>query len=287
MHAWTAGREGTLLKGNMDLGTKTEKTLLVVSFGTASTESRLLDIAPVEKAIGDAAGKAWKVRRCFSSQMIIDMISKREGVRVDNVKEGIEKALSGGARDLVVQPTLLMKGIEYDRLRDVLEAYSDSFERISLGEPLLSSEEDISLVADALIEASAEHEDGRTAFVSMGHGTEAGANAIYLELQTELNSRGKNGHYIGTVEAGPSLDDVIGAVGRGYYEKVVLRPLMLVAGSHALKDMASTEDPGSWYSRFTAEGYDTVCITEGLGRLPAVRDIYARHARRAIGSHAV
>lgn len=272
------------MRDDRDHDAKSENILLVVSFGTASAESRGLDIAPVEQAIRAAAGDAWSVRRCFSSQIIIDMIEKREGVRTDNIKDAVEKAMHDGARRLAVQPTHLMKGLEYDKLRNALGAYADSFERISVGDPLLSSDEDISGVADALIEASAGHEDGRTAFVFMGHGTEAASNDIYTKLQEELTCRGKSDHYIGTVEAEPSLDSVIEAVGRRSYAKVIIRPLMLVAGSHALKDMASPEDPGSWYSRFTAAGYDTICIREGLGRLQAVRDIYAAHARRAIGS---
>ena len=263
---------------------KTEKEILVVSFGTASAESRRLNIEAVESAIREAAGGEWTVRRCFTSQMIINIIEKREGVHVDNIKEALDRAETDGVSKLVVQPTHLMNGLEYDKLKGVLSEYTERFEMIALGDPLLTSEEDLSRVADALIAASAGYEDGETALVFMGHGTEAAANSIYHRMQTVLSEKGKSNYDIGTVEAEPSLDDVIEAVKKGKYRRVVLRPLMLVAGNHAVNDMASADDPESWYSRFTAEGYETICVIEGLGQIPAVREIYADHAHRAIAS---
>ena len=260
------------------------KEILVVSFGTASTESRRLSIEAVESAIRDAAYDDWMVRRCFTSQMIINIIEKKEGVHVDNIKEALERAGADGVKTLAVQPTHLMNGIEYDKLKDLLAEYADRFERVTLGDPLLTSDEDFSRVADALAVASAGYEDGETALVFMGHGTEAAANSIYNRMQTVLSEKGKSDFYIGTVEAEPSLDDVIEAVKKGKYRRVVLRPLMLVAGNHAVNDMASADDPDSWYSRFTAEGYETECIIEGLGQIPEVRDIYADHVHRAIAS---
>jgi sirohydrochlorin cobaltochelatase len=261
-----------------------ENVLMVVSFGTTSAESRRLNIGAVEQAIAEAAGKSWNVRRCFTSQTIINIISRREKVKIDNISEALEKAAADGTRNLVVQPTHLMKGLEYDKLCGILSEYEDAFEKVAAGDPLLTSEEDFLRVADALVEASDVYEDGETALVFMCHGTEAAANGIYEKLQNVLNSKGKTDYYIGTVEAEPSIDDMIKAVGKGTYKRVVIRPLMLVAGNHAVNDMASRDDPESWYSRFRAEGYETVCIIEGLGQLEAVRNIYADHADRAIAS---
>lgn len=261
-----------------------ENKLLVVSFGTTSAVSRRLNIDSVEQAIKDAAGADWKVRRCFTSQTIINIVAKKEGVRIDNISEALERAAAEGADKLVLQPTHLMKGLEYDKLCRILEGYADSFGKVAVGDPLLTSDDDFSKVADALIEVSACYEDGETALVFMGHGTEAAANGIYARMQDVFSSKGKKDHFIGTVEAEPSLDDVIAAVRNGAYKRVVLRPLMLVAGNHAVNDMASADDPDSWFSRFSAEGYETVCIIEGLGQLAAVRDIYAEHAYRAIAS---
>ena len=261
-----------------------ENELLVVSFGTTSAESRKLNIESVEKSISEAAGENWNICRCFTSQTIINIIARKENIRIDNISEALEKAVSGGVKNLVVQPTHLMKGLEYDKLCNILADRAGSFAKTAVGDPLLTSDDDFTRVADALTEASAAYEDGKTAIVFMGHGTEAAANEIYDKMQGILKNKGKADYYIGTVEAEPSLDDVIAAVNAGSYSRVVLRPMMLVAGNHAVNDMASVNDPDSWYSRFTAEGYETVCIIEGMGQLPAVRDIYADHAYRAITS---
>ena len=262
---------------------KNKSALLVVSFGTTSEESRRLTIGAVEQAIGEATN-SFPVRRAFTSQMIINIIAKKEGVRIDNVREAIDRALSDGADTLVVQPTHLMNGLEYDKLCGILDEYSGSFERIALGDPLLTSDDDFDKVADAVTSATLEYADGNTAIVLMGHGTEAAANGIYDRMQDVLAAKGRTDYYIGTVEASPSLDDVIAAVGRGDYSRVVLRPLMLVAGNHAVNDMADPDDPDSWYSRFTEAGYETVCVIDGLGQIPEIRDIYADHAHRAIAS---
>lgn len=269
---------------------KTETTnnkkngLLVVSFGTTSAESRRLNIGAVEKAIQKAAGNDWSVRRCFASQMVINIIEKREGLVIDSIRTALERAASEGIKNLVVQPTHLMKGLEYDKLCGLLEEQSAQFEKIEVGDPLLTSDEDFSRVADAVIGASSEYEDGKTAIVLMGHGTGADANGIYKKMQHVLRGKGKADYYVGTVEAEPSRDDVLAAVKDGQYKRVVLRPLMLVAGNHAVNDMASAEDPDSWYSRFSSEGYEAVCIIEGLGQLPEVRAVYADHAHKAIAS---
>ncbi len=256
--------------------------LLIVSFGTTSAESRELNIGAVEQAIAEAAGNSWSICRCFTSQTVIDIIKKREGIRIDNIKEALERAAADGIQNLAVQPLHLMKGLEYGKLKSILSEYRNLFQSISLGDPLLSSEDDFRKAAEALIEASSEYDDGETALVFMGHGTESAANDIYVRLQEMLSSMNKNNYYIGTVETRPSVRDVLSDIGRFQYRKAVLRPLMLVAGNHAVRDMASGDDPDSWYSLFTASGYETECIIEGLGQIPAVRDIYVSHAMKAI-----
>ena len=259
-----------------------EKELLVVSFGTTSAESRSLNIGAVEHAIRTVIPDSYCVLRCFTSQTIINIINKRESLRIDNITEAIERAVQNGIRILVVQPTHLMKGFEYDKLCRILSDYKDSFEKTAVGDPLLTSEEDFLRVADALIDASCVYDDGSTAFVFMGHGTEAAANGIYEKMQIIFTGKGKSNYYVGTVEAEPSLDDVISEVREGNYKRIVLRPLMLVAGNHAVNDMASQDDSESWFSRFRDAGYEVECIIEGLGQLPAVRDIYADHALNVI-----
>ena len=256
--------------------------LLTVSFGTTSAESRLHNIDAVEQAIKDAVGDDWIVRRCFTSQTIINLIHKREGIRIDSVEEALQKAKARATRNIVIQPTHLMKGLEYEKIKVIVSEYERFFESITLGDPLLSSEEDLVSLVTALTVDSAEFDDSETALVFMGHGTEAAANDIYRKIQNLLISKGMYNYFIGTVEAEPSLEDVLSAVAKGSYSRVVLRPLMLVAGNHAVNDMASADDPDSWYSRFTAAGYETTCIIKGLGQIPEIRDIYAEHAKKAV-----
>ncbi len=258
-----------------------ENELLVVSFGTSFNDSRRLTIGAVEKAVEDAVGDQFSVRRAFTAQIVIDHINKRDGVKIDNVTEALDRAGSNGVKNLVVQPTHLMSGYEYDELKETLAGYADGFEKIVVGDPLLTSDDDKSRVADALIDATKEFDDGETAIVFMGHGTEHESNAVYSEMQQIFTDKGMANYYVGTVEATPSLDDVIAKVKEGNYKKVVLRPMMVVAGDHANNDMADPDDPESWYSRFTAEGYEVTSVLEGLGQLPAVQAIYAEHAKAA------
>lgn len=261
-----------------------ENEMLVVSFGTSFNDSRRLTIGAVEKAVEDAVGDQFSVRRAFTAQIVIDHINKRDNVKIDNVTEALDRAIANGVKTLVVQPTHLMHGIEYDELKETLAGYADSFDKVAVGEPLLTSDDDKSRVADALIDATKEFDDGETAIVFMGHGTEHEANALYGEMQQVFTDKGMANYFVGTVEATPSLDDVIAKVKEGNYKKVVLRPMMVVAGDHANNDMADPEDPESWYSRFTAEGYEVTTVLEGLGQLPAVQEIYAEHAKAAIDS---
>lgn len=262
-----------------------EKELLVVSFGTSFNDSRRLTIGAVEQAIEDAVPD-YSVRRAFTSQIIIDHIMKRDEVQIDNVEAALKRAQDNGVKTLVVQPTHLMSGIEYDELNEELAGYADSFDKVVVGDPLCASDEDKSRVADALIEATKEFDDGETAIVLMGHGTEHESNALYADMQKVFDDKGAANIFVGTVEAEPSLEDVIAKVGEGDYKKVVLRPMMVVAGDHANNDMAAEDDPESWYSQFTAQGYEVTAVLEGLGQLPAIQEIYADHAKAAVAKAA-
>ena len=259
-----------------------EKELLVVSFGTSFNDSRRLTIGGIEGAI-EAACPDFSVRRGFTSQIIIDHVKSRDNVSIDNVKEALDRAVDNGVKTLVVQPTHLMNGFEYNDLVDELAQYSDAFEQVAVGEPLLSSDEDFQAVARAIVDATAEYDDGKTAIVFMGHGTEADSNAVYAKMQTVLSDMGAANCFIGTVEATPSLDDVVKKVQEGDYERVVLEPLMVVAGDHANNDMAGDEED-SWKSVFTAAGYQVEVILRGLGELEDIQKLYVAHAQAAIDS---
>ncbi len=259
-----------------------EKELMVVSFGTSYNNNRRLTIGAIEKKLEDSFSD-YSVRRGFTSQIIIDHIKSRDNIAIDNVKEALERAVNNGVKTLAVQPTHLMDGFEYNELIDELAAYSDAFEKIAIGKPLLSSQEDFEKLIAAITEATKKYDDGETAICFMGHGTEANSNQVYKKLQDMLTEKGYKNYYIGTVEAEPSLEAVAAKVKEGSYKKVVLRPLMIVAGDHANNDMAGSGED-SWKSVFEKEGFQVECVLKGLGELEAVQEIFVQHAQEAIDS---
>ena len=259
-----------------------EQELLVVSFGTSFNDSRRLTIVAIEGSLAESFPD-WSVRRGFTSQIIIDHVLSRDGVAIDNVSEALNRAADNGVKTLVVQPTHLMDGFEYNDLVDELAGFADAFEAIAVGEPLLSSEEDFAAVAEAIVQATAEYDDGETAICFMGHGTEAESNGVYAKMQQVLSEAGYDNYFIGTVEAEPSVEDLLAAVQAGDYKRVVLRPLMIVAGDHANNDMAGDEED-SWKSVFESAGYEVECVLSGLGELEAIRDLFVQHAQAAMDS---
>ena len=257
-----------------------DKEILVVSFGTSYNESRNITIGAVEAAIGEAYPD-YAVHRAFTAQTIIDILAEREGINIDNVQEALDRAVANGVKTLIVQPTHLMNGLEYNDLSKELEAYQDKFDTLAIGAPLLTSDEDYDAVIEAITSDTSEYDDGNTAICYMGHGTEAESNQIYTTLQEKLGEAGYDNYFIGTVEAEPALEDVLEAVKEGNYSKVVLIPLMVVAGDHASNDMAGDEE-GSWKTTFEAEGYDVTCLLQGLGQNCDIQKIYVDHVKAAI-----
>ena len=260
---------------------KNETAILVVSFGTSYNDSRDITIGAIEKTITDAFPE-YEVRRAFTSQIIIDKLKERDGLEIDNVEEALDRAVADGVKELIVQPTHLMNGYEYNDLAKALTEYVDKFDKITLADPLMISDADFDAVIKAITEKTASYDDGETAICFMGHGTEAASNEIYAKLQEKLTEGGFENYYVGTVEAAPSLDDVIAALkAKGSYKKVVLEPLMVVAGDHANNDMAGAEED-SWKTALENDGYEVECILDGLGQIPAIQDIYVEHIKTAI-----
>ena len=256
--------------------------ILVVSFGTSYNDSRHITIGAIEDAIREAYPD-YDVRRAFTAQIIIDKLAERDGIVIDNFEQAMDKLVEEGVQKVVVQPTHLMAGYEYtDVLNSLQSNYADKFEAIVLGDPLLTSDEDYSEVVEAICDATAEYDDGQTAICFMGHGTEADSNEDYTHLQQILTDAGHTSYFVGTVEATPTFDDVVEAAQAAGFTKAVLRPLMVVAGDHANNDMADTEDPDSFASKFIAAGFEVECVVEGLGQLVAIDNIYVRHVADAI-----
>ena len=257
-----------------------EKELLVVSFGTSYNDNRRLTVGAIENTLEEAFPD-FSVRRAFTSQIIIDHVLSRDGEVIDNVTQALERAVDNGVKTLVVQPTHLMHGFEYNDLIEEILPYVDAFEEVVVAEPLLTSEEDFALVAEAVVKAVKEYDDGETAICFMGHGTEAESNAVYAKMQEVMKAAGHDNVYIGTVEATPSVEDVLAMVQAGDYKKVVLRPLMIVAGDHANNDMAGDEED-SWKSIFEAAGYEVTCVIEGLGQLEEVQQLFVQHTQAVL-----
>lgn len=254
--------------------------ILVVSFGTSYNDSREKTIGGIEQAISDAYPD-YEVRRAFTSQTVIDILKERDNIEIDNVQEAFDKLVSDGVKTLVVQPTHIMSGYEYDDLAAVVEEYKDKFDSVAIGSPLLTSDDDYTNLANALTEATSEYNTEGTAIVFMGHGTEHEANTAYTKFQDTFTASGAEDYFVGTVEATPSLDDVVASVKAKGYKKVVLEPLMVVAGDHANNDMAGDED-GSWKTTFENEGFEVECLLKGLGEIEAVQNIYVSHVKEAI-----
>lgn len=279
-----------------------ENEILVVSFGTSFNDSRVSDIKGIEDAI-QSANPDWAVRRAFTAQIIINHIQARDGEFIDNMDQALERAVSNGVKNLIVQPTHLMHGAEYDEMADALEKYQDKFDTVKIAEPLLGEvgadaaavNTDKEAVAQAVMDTAAEEagykniaeaqEDG-VAFVFMGHGTSHTAKVSYSQMQAQMIDLGCANAFIGTVEGEPeetSCEAVIEAAAQAGYKKVILRPLMVVAGDHANNDMAGS-DEDSWINQFKASGsFDSVDVQiAGLGSIDAIQQIYIAHTADAI-----
>lgn len=260
-----------------------DKEILVVSFGTSYSNSRHVTIGAIEDAIREAYPD-YQVRRAFTAQIIIDKLKKEENIEIDNVKQALDRAVANGVKTLVVQPTHLMNGLEYNDLKKELDKYKDKFDKIALGKPLLTSDEDYKQVIAAITNDTKEYLDGETAICFMGHGTEADSNKVYATLQEKLKAAGYNDYFVGTVEAKPSVDDLIAQVKEsGKYKRVILQPLMVVAGDHANNDMAG-DGEDSWVSKFKAAGFEVKPVLRGLGQNYDIQKIYLEHLKAAIDS---
>lgn len=279
-----------------------ENELLVVSFGTSFNDSRAEDIGGIEKAL-QKAYPDWSVRRAFTAQIIINHVQARDGEKIDNMDQALQRAVDNGVKNLIVQPTHLMHGAEYDELSEAVASYSDKFESVSIAEPLLgevgSADDSVNSDKEAVAKAvtaeavktagyeslDAAKEDG-TAFVFMGHGTSHTAKISYSQMQNQMNALGYDNVFIGTVEGEPedtACEAVIEKIQKAGYKKVVLRPLMVVAGDHANNDMAGDDDD-SWKSQFEASGVFDSIETQiaGLGQIPVIQDLYVSHTHAAM-----
>ena len=279
-----------------------ENELLVVSFGTSFNDSRAEDIKGIEDALAEAFPD-WSVRRAFTAQIIINHVQARDDEHIDNMQQALDRAVANGVKNLVVQPTHLMHGAEYDEMVEAIDEYKDKFESVAIAEPMLGEvgddatviNDDKAAVAQAITDEAVKEagydsmeaaaEDG-TAFVFMGHGTSHTANVTYDQMQTQMENLGFTNAFIGTVEGEPedtACDEVINKVKDAGFKKVILRPLMVVAGDHANNDMAGSDDD-SWLSQFKASGKFDKIDTQinGLGEIEGIQKLYVEHTAAAM-----
>lgn len=277
-----------------------ENELLIVSFGTSFNGSRAADIKGIEDAL-QAAYPDWSVRRAFTAQIIINHVQARDGEKIDNMTQALDRAVANGVKNLVVQPTHLMHGAEYDEMCATIDEYRDRFESVSIAEPLLGEvgsdatviNADKEVVAKAITAAAVEAsgfdsleaaKEAGAAFVFMGHGTAHVAKVSYSQMSAQMQNLGYENVFIGTVEGEPeetSCESVIEAVKAAGYTNVILRPLMVVAGDHANNDMAGSDDD-SWKTMFEAADFTVDCQIAGLGEIADIQALYIAHTQAAI-----
>ncbi len=277
--------EGTSPSDDIVNTTAADKVLLVVSFGSSFNQTRDLNIGGIEQAMKDAFPD-YQVRRAFTAQIIIDKLAEREKLVIDNIEQAMNRLVLDKVKEVVVQPTTVMNGYEYDDVIAAVTPYAGKFESMKIGKPLLIDDSDYDRVADLMLEELAEFEAEDTTVLLMGHGTHHAANATYPKFEETLRSKGHDDIFVGTVEGGVLIEDLQAVLKDKGSKKVVLRPLMIVAGDHANNDMAGDEED-SWKTILQNDGYTVETVIEGLGQIKGIRDLFVQHVQAAIDAPAL
>ncbi|HEY5525932.1 MAG TPA: sirohydrochlorin cobaltochelatase [Clostridium sp.] len=258
--------------------TNYDTAILVVSFGTSYNNTRERTIDAIEKDI-QTTFENHKIFKAFTSTMIIKKLKERDNIYIDTVSEALENIIENNIKNLIIQPTHIINGIENDIMLETCKKYSSHFDSIKIGSPLLTSTKDYEdITASLMKEFSSLKKD--EALICMGHGTDHHANSTYAALDYMFKDKGYPNVFIGTVEAYPTLNTVKRSLKSLQPRKVILTPLMVVSGDHATNDMASDEED-SWKTFFEKEGYIVECHLKGLGEYPSIRDMYIDHITNA------
>lgn len=268
--------------GEKTMGDPAKKAVLVVSFGTSYNDTRALTIDAIEAAVADAYPE-YEVRRAFTSQIIIDKLLERDGLEINNVEEAMQQLIADGFGTLVVQPTHVINGYEFNEMTAEIEPFIDNFASVTYGTPLLTTTEGYLALVEAFKNQIAPPLSEDTALLLMGHGTQHFANSAYAALDYMFKEQGMPNVFVGAVESYPDLDTVIPFLKTGNYRKIILQPLMIVAGDHASNDMAGDEED-SWKTVLKAEGFEVECIMRGLGEFSSIHSLYIDQIARAINA---
>ena len=255
-----------------------KKGLLVVSFGTSYREAEEQNIIPVEQALTKAFPE-YEMRRAYGSRRIIKKLRERDSITIDTIEEALKKFSADGYTELLIQPTYMIHGYEYDELMELVKMYKKEFASVRVGHPLLHQQSDYEQLISGLNEIF-DFRNSSDAFLFMGHGTAHFANACYPALEHQLQAHGFKNVFIGTVEGYPAIEDVLIQLRKRGYKKAVLSPLLLVAGDHVRNDMAG-ENKDSWKNVLESSGIETSCILAGLGSYAFVQQMFAVHAQQA------
>ena len=261
----------------MGENTRNGKAVLVVSFGTSYPQTREKTIDKIEEEI-HLAYPEFALYRAWTSKMIIRKLWERDGVHIPTVLEAMEQMKADGIREVVIQPTHVLNGIENEQMIRDAAAFEADFDRILLGAPLLTSQEDNERVIRTVLEDA--HLNEEDALVFMGHGTSHFANSIYAALDYQFKDMGYPNVFMGTVEAYPSMESLMKLVCQRAPRRVILAPFMIVAGDHAANDLSGEED--SWKTMFEDAGFQVECRLKGLGEYPGIRRIFVDHIREAL-----
>lgn len=255
-----------------------KKALLVVSFGTSYHDTCEKNIVACERELA-ASCPDRDLFRAFTSGMIIRKLKQRDGLDIDTPLQALQKLADQGYDDVAIQSLHIINGDEYEKIVREVQTLSPLFRRLTLGTPLLSGHEDYERLMQALTQQMpALNADEKVVF--MGHGASHHAFAAYACLDHMMTAKGFPAR-VGAVESYPEVDVLIASLQQEGVRAVHLMPLMLVAGDHALNDMASDEDD-SWKTLFNAAGIPATPWLSGLGENPAVRAMFVEHLQHSL-----
>ncbi len=255
--------------------------ILIVSFGTTYKETREKNIERLAATVRENFPD-WSIYQAYSSNKVRSILKTRDNIVVNSTREALKQMKADGVNEVAVLPTHIIDGIENNLMKQVIKAESHLFQKVSIASALLEGEEYYKLISKALWQEINElAQDDPVIF--MGHGSSHEADGNYEVLEAELRAVSGKEVYIATVEGSTTIEAVVERLNAVSTVKgrVLLLPFMLVAGDHAINDMAGEED--SFASLLIEKGYQPECILKGIGEYAMIRNIYIRHLREAIG----
>lgn len=244
-----------------------KKAIIEASFGTSHTDALENSVLALKRTFEERFPD-YEVFVALTSKMVLSAL-KKQGICFDTADEMLARLKEDGFDEVIIQPTHIISGIEYEMLLASAEKFGGDFASVKVGAPLLDSKADMEKVSRIIADKFPDE-----TIVLMGHGTEHSANEAYAKFRKVCTENGLDNIHTATVEAEPTIDDVIAELKLDGKKKVTVMPLMLVAGDHAKNDMA-----GEWRSKLEAAGFEVNCVIKGLGEYPEIRGIYCEHIK--------